>query len=70
MRFIAAAAFTIGALVLGTGVAHANALRGQHDGFATDEPGVGSYICQQLAFGQTPAQIADELHPIVEVTLG
>lgn len=27
-----------------------------------DEPGVGSLVCQQLALGATPSQIAEALH--------
>jgi hypothetical protein len=48
MKLIAIAATLLAALVLGTGVAHAD---------DTD-----TLICQQLAIGQSPGQVAGELH--------
>jgi hypothetical protein len=49
MKLTMATAITAAALVLGAGLAHA-------------DDGIDSTICNQLALGQSPGQIAGELH--------
>jgi hypothetical protein len=49
MKLITATAMAAAALVLGAGTAHA-------------DDGIDQTICNQLALGQSPGQIAGELH--------
>jgi hypothetical protein len=49
-RYLALAAVSLATLVLGAGVAHA------------DDDDLNRTICQQLSLGQSPGQVADEIH--------